>query len=718
MKRFKEKLLAGLCIVGLAGCESAPSLRQEESVDSQDKAANVYVSAYPAIPWSDIKEKLEPKHNLTTEQARAMAATVTQMEMSQFLSTFVAGLGLGFPTNTNTTTTQIDASGNRTSTGTQTRSAGSVPASSPATFTPIPADALAANLTAGPMAVGLDASTLLTVGTAVFQQAQILDAQISKGIEPKGYKAYLVTFQINLQPKRRNLPYDTYINISLFPGSWKDSLATSDSVGAIDGLPPVMVYPLIITDAMEAASVGRSIEVMRSVALQLSGMVKAVGANATLGGGTDRVEALVGMDKNSLITLGRVSDHTLRIRLGAQNTGRGSTMLPRTHNVSVVIFARWDAKEKDKRLKALYAVTESALESTDGHVLPSGQSRSRGRLAAEVAHSVMRYGYEVKADCTPVERAAYQAPPWIRHRLPERFKDEQPRHEFEPAPDRYLELLQAVDRADYGHVKKCLGIRDEHNTQADLTLRRLLAELIEIQSGSRYSKMVIALRDYDDPTHPVKEQLALYSDDGKAFTSIALRGGKGLTPQIIEAQLKLKSGAVLLPDQVAVKDGSHVDLRFPSFTQLEVKPTDFEAKPLTLSLPGNPVPAAEKYELRSIKLEVKPVSNPVSSPHSILVADPAGTARVTLLVSKLPEGVKAPMRLTVSGGDVRPDAALGASALTNKGVMIEAEKTVTLFLGNLSPTRPVTITTMDAADKPIGDPITLTVDRLPARVLP
>ncbi len=80
-------------VMSLSGCESIPNLFSKKGADTAEEVANIYVSAYPAIPWADIGDKLEPKHNLTTEQARGMAAQTTQVQVSQFLSTFAAGLG-------------------------------------------------------------------------------------------------------------------------------------------------------------------------------------------------------------------------------------------------------------------------------------------------------------------------------------------------------------------------------------------------------------------------------------------------------------------------------------------------------------------------------------------------------------------------------------------------------------------------------------------------
>lgn len=89
------------------------------------------------------------------------------------------------------------------------------------------------------------------------------------GVLPLGYQAHLVTLQVNVQPNGRNLPYDAFVDVTMFPGSWSDAMnAASDVNRDPQALPPVVMYPLVITDAMESASVGRSLEVIRQAATQ------------------------------------------------------------------------------------------------------------------------------------------------------------------------------------------------------------------------------------------------------------------------------------------------------------------------------------------------------------------------------------------------------------------------------------------------------------------
>src|SRR5258706_10343377 len=69
---------AALLLLVLSGCKTLDEfLRRRDKPASVQEAANVYVSAYPAVAWADIASKLEPKNNLTIDQARGFSAVTT-----------------------------------------------------------------------------------------------------------------------------------------------------------------------------------------------------------------------------------------------------------------------------------------------------------------------------------------------------------------------------------------------------------------------------------------------------------------------------------------------------------------------------------------------------------------------------------------------------------------------------------------------------------------
>lgn len=712
---MSARIVAAAAMTAMAACQPTPDLYTFAESDTAEEVGNVFVSAYPAVAWSDIKDKLEPKHNLTTEQAKAIAAQATQVQVAQFLSTFSAGLALGLPTHSNQKTTTLAADGTETTTGTRVRGSGPIPASSGITATSIPDTALTPDYAKVLPGLGIDANTLLSAGTAVYQTAQILDNQISKSIYPTGYQVHLVTVQVNLQPRRRDYAYDAYVDLSFLPGDWQTALKSAGDVNTkADALPPIIVYPLIITDALETTSVGRSIETIRQAALQLSGIVYNVGASAGIGGSSDKLDSVLGADKNSLMTVGRVSDHTLRVRLGAHNSGSsGNAMVPRTHNVSVVVLTRWDGAkvEDDKavRLKTLSLISETTFTSAKtGKDLQSGRIRSPASLAGEVAWTAGRYGQDKIVLGCAASKTAENTVVLPTERGAKLAKTDEIAADVQKS---LLTALRALDRGDYVTFQRCFGIDDNLSVDQQMTLRRLIAKLMEIQSSSRYSKMMIALRGKAKPELPPEDQIVTIRDDNKK-TSVVLRRGEGLDASLA-AYLILadtsKSHKLIASAISIEKEGAVVEASFPSLSQLSITDDKLAAKPLRLTI-GEDGKTQKDYAVVKYKADPEPApENPVKATQAIILADQNGVGRFSLQLGKIPDGISGPLKLLVSGADIRADSSIGAPGPSADGINIAANGSVTLLAGNLTPTRPVVVTTIDVNKKPVGAPITLTV---------
>lgn len=594
----------------------------------------------------------------------------------------------------------MGADGVTTTTSTGTRGSGTVPASSQAASAAIADGALTADLSKGPLAIPTDANTLLTAAHALYQQAKVLDNQISKAVVPKGYRAHLLTLQVNLQPRRRDYAYDAYLNVSLMPGTWKESLSTSKHFDTDEAdMPAVVFYPLIISDALETANVGRSVEIVRQLALSLSGVVGRVGLNAGTNSGTDSLDQLMGTDKNSLITLGRVNDSTLRVRIGAQHAGSSKyAMVPRTYNVSLVVLTR--NKNAEDRVKTLSIVTRTDfVSSTTGKVLEPGSERRRDELAHDVYSVVVKsYGQKIAPTC------GLGPAPTSQGRTNRKITVGEDTFEMEPA----LDLLRALGRGDYQEVARCLGKDSGVETRTEPMLRRMVADLLNVQTTSRHSTLQVALGAIEESILPPASQFVIVKDDKSSLSGI-LRGGEGLIGSEVSALLKLKatsSEQVLLPSSVSVSGGRDISVAFPSLTSIGMEPKDLEDAPLELSLKSG---GSKSYRIKFIAGEKPPTSNPVRADSAIIVSDAAGNGRLTLSVNKLSDGTKGKLRVSVSGADLREDKSISAVVPTNQGINLAPESVVTLSLGNLSPARPVVVSTF-VNNRKLGE-LTLPVER-------
>jgi hypothetical protein len=322
-----RKLVIGLCFVGLAGCKSS-------GIETSQEAANVYLSTYPAVMWSEVADKLEPRLDLAPE--------------------------------------------------------------------------------------------------------------VSKAFTVQGYNAHLVTLQVALQPKARNLPYDVYLNISMFPAnSWKEAVSSPRAKLARGGPPLVMVYPLTITESAEG----------------------------------------VGID--ALATVGRVSDNAIRIRFGAHEYGMVKDkarygILPRTHNVSLVVITRAGTTDQE-RIGSLLVVSETEIVPVvGGKPLPnSAEGREpQEELAEAVTKLVSTHGFTLRPQCSA--ESSKRRNDWA------------------------VDLARAVERQDYPAIQQCLTYRMRglprnsplpENMEADARLRleRLVGELTKLQADARHAKMVLPL---------------------------------------------------------------------------------------------------------------------------------------------------------------------------------------------------------------------------------
>lgn len=764
----KKRLIGAAAAVLLTSCGSTPLLDNASRVETAQAVGNVYISAYPAVPWSEIGAKLEPKHNLSTADARAMAAITTQGQVSQFLSTFSAGLGLGLPSKSWSRSTSVNADGVVENKSGSKRESGVAPDSTGLANTEIAEDALAAELSKAAVTSGIDASTQLMGGTAVFQLAAILDNQLGKAWLPRGYQANLITFQVNLQPARRNLPYDTYINLTMLPGDLAAGVSTSSTLSRDAGaFPPVMVYPLVIADATETSSIAKSVEVMRQAALSLSGIVNNIGLNAGLKGGSDRLDAIVAGDRNSLTTVGRVSDHTVRIRIGAQQQGSSKlAMVPKTQNISMVVFTR-AADFYNGYLDRLAIVSEvSFADVNSGAALPE-KPRAEARREMEAGvHALMRrhqfrpYGIDecggpadVAANLVrAAERSEYQylsrclviapADTSALYRAQLAATENETAH-FSKAdfgvkdgPMTYLRLCdfrgngscsKPVDNKDQTHGA---AQADEEQPQKDerpsmpahmeSEFRRFVGAMMLLQASSLEQRMLIALPFKGAPTKlPDGAQMALLQDD-KHNSKVELRGGTSLRLDKLEARLCIGAATkFLVPLSASVTEAEQTFIAtFPSLLKYQLAKTGDRLtmrvthgnlsqnvqSPCTCPTDSFPGPLlCAMYALTPVPPTTPDAENPLQVTTATLVMDRSGNASLAVTPGKT-TGIL----VRVGGAELRSAQPAIKFDPANNAYELPVGTVTMLKLGNLTPSRNVYLYGL-AGDKVVGSPIVLPV---------
>ena len=550
--RIRRGMPSGrLCVIlpacyALAACAHYHE-RKVPVAQTAQQVANIYISAYPEVPWSSISSLLTPNLKLTIQQAQNIAASTTEAQ-SLLLSTVLAGnLGINLPT----TGASPGAQSSATTQPSTLQSPGSIPP-----LPTLPQAATPTNVAPSTALAPVDGSELLVTSTALFQQAAILDNQISQQYIPHGYTAHLITFQINIQPLRDDWSYDAFVDITLIPSSLIAGVENSLTTHANAGAPgPIVVKPLIITDALETSSVQQSVQQIRQALLQLSGSIGKTGLGAGFGAGSNSQRGLASYDKNSLVTAGRVSDDTIRIRLGAAYSGAGQpALIPRTYNVSLFVLtkafvniSRPSGESSGKGTSEHYAgvpidqisvITHTFFLRADSPDLAADPTsnflpevRHRSDLAKKVSDTVKSYGYDaVVHGCTyrgfvKSTRGRYNID------SPEQI-------------DAYLDLLRAADREDFESLEGCLGI---HLGALEVTdeekFKFFYSALLELQANTHFSDFIIPLKDAT-PRLPDSEQLAVVSDSADLTQeTVTLVGGENLTSDQLRAE-----AAVLMPD--------------------------------------------------------------------------------------------------------------------------------------------------------------------------
>ncbi|HZZ57422.1 MAG TPA: hypothetical protein VFE31_06295, partial [Opitutaceae bacterium] len=213
----------------LGGCcnQSQPALLRPVT---QGKVGMVMVTPAPPIPWSQISQSFAPGFTNGGDLMLAKAFQVTATSVVSNSNSTGAGLTLSTtpaaaptPATTVVTTNSAVNSPGSTNAGT-TQTNGTVtttttPASSaPAAPSPTSAPALTISAPSAPSATPVDAGIAYPVAMALQQEVAVLNQYFSGLTTDWGngkMTPYVVTFHVEVLPSYRNLPYDTYIDLSV-----------------------------------------------------------------------------------------------------------------------------------------------------------------------------------------------------------------------------------------------------------------------------------------------------------------------------------------------------------------------------------------------------------------------------------------------------------------------------------------------------------------------
>jgi hypothetical protein len=380
--------------------------------------------------WDDVASELQPSFKMDSATAFAAAIPNTQQLDERLYDALTANVQVALPTTTMTNTTkevtnpetgEIETSVNND----RTRKTGSPP--SAAALSPSGAAALAA---LSGQTLGDDPMLRYLAATALQQEVALLNRYIKDQVSWPGSQAFVIRLQLAVMPNARTMPYDIETDITLHaedeqsrarlalpsqvplaPGetlqgsamaSAADEIARRRDRCAAQSYDTIQVLPMIVTDNLEGLKAARSTDNVRQLALALVGTAGNVGASGQFARTMEELRRSEGRDTNSLLTVAKLSDDTVRVRLGAVQSPRyGRLMTPRNHFVSlVVLFRPCVGKDRtgyeDNGPRVLTAVTRTTFRDGDtGKALSyqNGTDRLRTQMAYVQRNFIGQFNY-------------------------------------------------------------------------------------------------------------------------------------------------------------------------------------------------------------------------------------------------------------------------------------------------------------------------------------
>ena len=364
---FLMPLVSIVFALMLSGCANDVNLFEDNyhRVTSKDQAGSSQVAVISIAPWDAYIKALSTNFTISDSSALTDVLPDTFIFTRKELDAKQLGLKLALPTSgtTSTETTTTAADGTETTTGTSTKTKAPGNLATVETTPSVAANRSAAAIPGKDLSnlnIGDDPFLQYQVALALKQEVTLLNNQVRDAAVRQGMTPYVVRMQVTLIPSARNQPYDADIYASFFNGDTKNKPYKT----------PYLI-PLLAADNLEGALQSRSIDQLRKLSLALAANIQGVGAGVDAQSLNDQLESVFGRDLNSLMTLARASDNTLRIHLGAQLSPKSEySMVTRNHYVNFLLLVDEQYASKPTGLMSMVARTE-LTDSLTGVRLPN-----------------------------------------------------------------------------------------------------------------------------------------------------------------------------------------------------------------------------------------------------------------------------------------------------------------------------------------------------------
>ncbi len=605
---MRAAFILGLCLP-LLSCATDKAWKTV-TVGSQAEVGEVLLTVTSVTPWSQIADALQPRFDLSGDQALNKSLLVSQRETQQLLSAARAALianlagsettggvkrkdaGDGKPP---TVTSEFD---NKTAPGARPTVAEigaalpTSPSSPPAKLEGVSVDEPKAN-------------SLLQYQAArsLFESVQMMNREVVNAAVRRCYVPFLVRFRLTVQSDRFHLGYNIRSRVGFFPpsevtdplpvpSSGQSALSPCGDAGG--GRAPVIV-PIVASDDIERAISAQTVQVARQIKLSLTGLVNGIG----LGAGTDNleqsIENILGQDYNTRLSVAREVDNVLSVRIGASLQGQGRrALVDQPYEIASLLLVPagyFKRNDENQTVDVKIIADTTYTDAQTGAVLPPPSDEA---ILARIDSALI--GSLVESDSRAANTAAWLRIPGDKRRMIAR------------------RLTDAVHKTSLPQFVAALGeananVKDDPNTwlKDDKSVDRhvLWTRLAGVVGALPVRQASVQLANPRSLFIP--PQTTVLYDDRKTSTTATLHEINGRTVTGLIASLNWIGGADGARGAVAGQlnidaVNRKLNLTFPSLLALADSPGDAAAYSITIRRTG-PCPPEVLCALMDAQME-------------------------------------------------------------------------------------------------------------------
>lgn len=714
----------------LTGCKTVGELRDDKK---QEYAGSVHFAVISNTPWQDCVDDLQPKFPITAGTALLEAGLATQLDQEQQLTAWRAALAVGTATPGEMPVAQYNPS--IVPLG-ETPSSPDTDKKAPAAYD-IPGDKLGTQ-------IPMDSFLKYKLAESLYQEVQLKNREVKDALHKEGYDSYVVRMQVTVMPNKRNIPFDVDSTFAFFANNeglithrkitvssddgasarispsgitsqeLKDELLRRDPAYAqmravcftngtsfsLEITPeikrPVYIVPLLVTDNIEGTLRSRSDEHAFQVALEGMAMVNNVGLKAAVDRLSDNIKKMLGRNMNNLLTVGRATDNTLHVKVGAYQSfskkdGETEYIMPGgTHYVTLLVLV-------PNKTKSVFVMSNTHLIDSDtGKVLRPRSSEKIDDIYDDIAyrHELATEGTDKKAylkECRGYLDAL--ADLVLANNLDGYY------NYIEDSPNILSKKTPPVNSKAFMNNMNQFG--NMECLWLDLTR--------EVLIGMQRSATSFELNKPSDAVAPTDQSLFAY-DDTEDSTTITLQGGNDIKPSKLTGILHVKvydsvakkfvddKEYLFVSNKVEATDGKNPTFTFPSLEKWLTKDTIYEPKIVKLETKKSG-DSFRDYTTAFYNKKLPPCFSVAVSGGNTITST-GGVGKLTLAINQ--GGKPAKTSITITGATISDLTDISAKktvppADPHPGVSVNAD-TISVEFDKLGDSRKAAYLTLTLAD--------------------